>query len=272
MRLPHHHPDQALSRDFADVAGIHQSAVAQDGHPLRQLEHLGKAVADVDNRHSALVQAADECEEAVRLLLPQRRSRLVEDEQFRVREQRAGDLQKLALGHAEGRNRAIQRERHIQLGQHGLGAPPHLAPGNQPQRPAGPVADEQILQGAQGMKQVRVLRHHRDAEAPGVLGGELGDGLTGDLQGPAIRGDLSGDHLHERRLARAVLADERMQFSGADTQRDVVKGNDAGVLLAQATTFESGGGRADHCARGVRPARGDSLLEGRRRIARLCGE
>ena len=55
-----------------------EPAVAQDGHPVGEAQDLAQAVADVDDGHALVAQAADEREQALDLLVGQRRGGLVE--------------------------------------------------------------------------------------------------------------------------------------------------------------------------------------------------
>ena len=63
--------------------------------------HLVEPMGDVDDRDAALAEPLDEGEQPLDLLVRQRGRRLVEDQAASVAEQRAGDLDHLALGDAE---------------------------------------------------------------------------------------------------------------------------------------------------------------------------
>ena len=88
-----------------DDAG--DSAVAEHGDRLRDLEHLFELVADEDRRLAVGREVADDAEQALRLLGRQHGRGLVEDQDVCAAEQRAQDLDPLQRpdgerGHARG--------------------------------------------------------------------------------------------------------------------------------------------------------------------------
>ena len=87
--------------DLGSVADRHQLAVAQHGDPVGQIHDLAQAVADVDDADALGAQRADHREQALRLVLGQRRGRLVQAEQPHAGPQGAHDLDQLPLGRAQ---------------------------------------------------------------------------------------------------------------------------------------------------------------------------
>ena len=82
--------DRAIDhqRDEIGLVGLrdpprpHQRAVAQHRDAVAQLEHFLEAVADVDDRHAAGLEPADQLEQRRRFLARQIGGRLVEDEEL----------------------------------------------------------------------------------------------------------------------------------------------------------------------------------------------
>ena len=98
-------------------------------------------------------------------------------------------------------------------------------------------AEGDVFGDRQRLEQREVLEHHADAQAlrmAGVLDGDL-LALPDDL---ALVGlDHAVDDFHQRALAGAVFAQQRMDLIALDRQRNVVVGEAAGILL----------GHAGHC-------------------------
>ena len=70
-----------------------------------------------------------------------------------------------------------------------------------------------------------------------------------DVDGLAVEADLAGvglqdavDHLDQRRLAGAVLAEQRVDFARADREADVVVGEHAREGLGDAAELQAVGG------------------------------
>src|SRR3989442_457981 len=72
-----------------------------------------------------------------------------------------------------------------------------------------------------------------DALAGDLVGFEPVDRLTVEEHAPLVAPLEAGDAVEERRLARAVGADEAVDAAGLETQRDAVDGQDAAEALAQ---------------------------------------
>ena len=72
-----------------------------------------------------------------------------------------------------------------------------------------------------------------DAQPPCLDGREAVDGMPVDDDGAAVGRGRAGEDAHQRGLARAVFADERMDLSRAHVERRVGKRADAGVGLGE---------------------------------------
>ena len=76
-RPAHHLADELVGRDVADVGGVDEGAVLEDGDPVAQVEDLLEPVRDVEDRDAALAQPLDEGVEQLDLVVGQRRGGLV---------------------------------------------------------------------------------------------------------------------------------------------------------------------------------------------------
>ena len=92
-------------------------------------------------------------------------------------------------------------------------------------------------------KDGRLLVHGDDPEPVRVLRAADSLGLTLDEE-PAVVGlDDTRQDLHERRLAGAVLADERVHRPGLDREADVVQGLHTAVALRNLDELDERGHR-----------------------------
>src|SRR5260221_165472 len=72
--------DDLAGGDLAGAPARHHLAVAHDRDPVGELDHLGQAMGDVDDRHAAAAQRFDQRKELADVVLLERLGRLVEDE------------------------------------------------------------------------------------------------------------------------------------------------------------------------------------------------
>ena len=211
-------------------------AAAQDGRGVAERDDLVQLVRDVEDRAAARGELAQRLEQLLDLLRRQHRGRLVHDQEPGIEEQRAHDLDPLALADAERRDDAAR----IELELVGLEHPVEL--GEQfARRQARVEAEGDVFQHRHRLEQREVLEHHADAEAP------RGAGIR-DPDGRAVEDDLSlvgredaVDHLDESRFSRAVLAEQGVDLARLDAEIDVVIGADAGKRLAHADELEPQG-------------------------------
>ena len=208
----------------ADVVGAHPAPAAQDGHPVGELEDLVHPVRDVEDAHAAPAHLGDHLEEALDLVVGEDRRGLVEHQHAAALPalQRGGDRHDGPLHRGRGGQRAVDVEVDVERREHpsGLGL---LLP---PQDPAAEAASEaaverEVVLGAQLEDQAEVLVDEAQAvrHGPAHLEGD-----TVELGVRARVGRVVGrEQLDERRLARAVLAHERVDLTRRDVERDVVQ-------------------------------------------------
>ena len=105
---PHHEAGQGSG---GLPRGIHvrgDPAVTQDGGVVAQALHLFQPVRDVEHRAALAGEAAQGDEELIGLLRSEHRGRFVHDEQARLLQQAAHDLDALALAHREIRDQGVR--------------------------------------------------------------------------------------------------------------------------------------------------------------------
>ena len=261
---PDHQPGQPLLGRARGGQRLDLLAAAQHGDPVRDLGDLVQLVADEDDRLSLLGQALDDREQLVRLLRGQHRGRLVEHEDVGAAVERLQDLDALLLAdrdvphdrarvdgepeprrdlaHALLRRRVVEQDPVV----HGLGR------------------EHDVLGDRHHRDQHEVLVHHPDAVLDRRLGrAELGR-LAVDPDLALVRVVEAVDDVHQRRLAGAVLAEQRVHLALAQVEVDAVVRDDAGEALRDPTKLENGPlvHRGDSMALAAGGPRGTRLLDG----------
>ncbi len=168
-------------------------------------------VRDVEDRAAFRGELAQHDEQLLHLLRGEHRGRLVHDQQRGVEQQRPHDLDALPLAHREGRDDAVRIEQQPVLLSSPRGSAPRArAPGSW--RPC----------RARCSRAPSAPRTARSAGTPCRCraGGRPWDWAT--VTGLAVPADLAGiglqdavDHLDQRRLAGAVLAEQRVDLARA---------------------------------------------------------
>ncbi len=115
----------------------------------------------------------------------------------------------------------------------------------QPQRPS-PVrlaSEKDVRGGVEGVDQLELLMDHADAEPAGV-GGSVHHhrrAVDGDLAG--VRPMDAAEDLHQRRLARAVLADQPDDLAGSHVEVHSIERDHAGKSLGDSRHLQQRIGR-----------------------------
>ena len=229
-----HHPDQLGAGHLGHPPGADERPVAQRGHAVGDLRQLLEAVRDVDDPDPLRLQLADDAEEVLHLLVAERGGGLVHDQDPGVGPQRPGDLDELLLGH--------RQPAHLGLGVDARADPPEEPPGPLPAPcPADPTPGPPRLQPQRdvlGDRQVgeegRLLVDRGDPERAGADRVVVLDRPALHLERSLVRRVGAGDDLDQRRLPRAVLADQGMDLAGLQVEGDAPQRLDPGERLADA--------------------------------------
>ena len=62
--------------------------------------------------------------------------------------------------------------------------------------------------------------------------------IAGENNAPSIRRDGAGDLVDQRCFARAIWADQRMDFAGQHVKADIIRHRKPAIMLAQAVGAE----------------------------------
>ena len=234
---PGHERGQVGGGLLPGVAAEDHRPAPEDGDAMREGLHLGQLVADEDDgevgRH-----ALQPLQEIVGLLGRERGGGLVQHQQPGAQAERLHQLDPLLLAHRELPDRGVGIGRELVALRH-LG---HAAPGaGQVEPPAAPERAQpecDVLGHGHARHQHEVLVDH--ADAPGA---RLGRGAEADRRAvhqdaPLVRLVQAGQDVHERGLARTVLADQRVDLAAPHRQRDPVAGQHAREALGDALQRE----------------------------------
>ena len=228
--LAEHVPGQVL---LADPCGGQATGcdgpVAQDRHPVGELQHLGEVVAHHEHRRAVGHDRAQQPVEALQLLAREGPGGLVEDDESLARvlvAQGPGDGHLGTAHGAQARDGGARVDGDVEPledppGDGVLGLPVDLAG----DAVVGEAADPDVLRHRQLVEQAEVLVHDRD---PGRRRLAPPDGQVEDLpvhgeRGTGIRLVVPREDLHEGGLAGPVLADEGVDLPGRDREVDLTE-------------------------------------------------
>ena len=222
---PRHQAHQLLGRPLPAVEVGHGHAGSHDGDPVADLLDLVHAMGDEDHADAASREVAHDREQAVAGGDVECGGRLVEDEDLGVAHERADDPAGLAIrqrelldGHVQVDLAAEQLAEHL-LRTHGLLARRHAraprAVGTEPDvvEHRARLGDEDLLEDREDAAALRFARRL-----------DRRDELAVELDLPGVRGVDAAEDLDQRRLAAAVLADERVHLAGPQLERGVANG------------------------------------------------
>ncbi len=227
-----------LHVDLAGLAELDHRAGLHDGDVRGQRERLDLVVGDVDRGDAELaLQPLELVPQVLAQLGVEVGQRLVEQQQRRLDDQRAGQREALLLAAGELGGLPVDLGGELHGLQHALDALPDLLL----RRPVGALADLQREGDVVEHGHVRPdrvgLEHHaqaalvgRHVHVPAVARGEQ-DAVT-DGDAAAVRLLQAGDGAQRRGLAAARGAEQGEQLALLDLEADVVDGEHRGRPLA----------------------------------------
>jgi hypothetical protein len=210
-------------------------------------EHLVELVRDEDDGGAGGDELAQRGEQLVDLLGHEHGGGLVEDQDAGAAVEHLEDLAPLLLADAELGHEGVG----VDLEAVALTELDQLAAGALDVEPEPAVAwflaEHDVLPHGEVVGQHEVLEHHADAVGDGVLRRLEVAFLTVDLDGALVGLVRAVEGLHQRRLAGAVLADDRVDGARTHRQVDPVVGHHAGEPLDDVAQLDG-----ERCAGDVR--------------------
>ena len=219
------------------LAVTHHRQRVADGHGLADL------VGDEHDAHALVDDGPQRAEQRVDLLRREVRRRLVEHKDLGSAVEGLEDLHPLAQADRQVRHTRPGVDRQAEpLGELGDAGRRLLEVDRRPGRQRG--AEHDVLGHRVGVHLEEVLVDHADPVGDGVP--RVADLHWGAVEhhGPAVRPVQPVEHVHQRRLAGAVAAEEAVHLAGADGQVDAVQGHDGAEGLPDPLHGQEGTGRS----------------------------
>ncbi len=228
-----HHAGKTGGGFLARIALPGHPARAQYRRALAQRTDFVELVADVENAASLAAEPAQCREKLFHRLRRQHRRRLVHDQQLRLLQQAAHDLDPLPFAHGHRMHVAAWIERQtVALGNIANA----LVEGGV--RFAGFERERDVLAYRQRLEQRKMLEYHADAQRPRPRWTGDRNHFAVPAYGSRVRPDDAVDDLHQGRFAGAVFAQDGVDLSGHDAEVDAVVGNDRRIDLGDALELE----------------------------------
>ena len=240
-----HHGDEAVHLERRHGLSD-EPTLAEHGHPGAELLDFLELVRHEEHGLALLGQTAEGAEELVALRGADAGGGLVEDEDAGSQPQQAQQLQLLALAHGERPDFGLEVDGQAEgAGQVGDGLGRLRPPGDEPPR----GADEQVVHHAHRREVEGVLMQHAHAVTDGVGGRAQGHGLAVEQDLSAVGRLEARQDLHERALARSVLAQDSLDGAGGDREGDAVVGSHRAEMLVDVPNlyFQPYSGPAPWC-------------------------
>ena len=239
----HHLADDTilLERTILAVQRIDGAAVAQHGDAVGDAGHLVELVRDQHRGHALGAEFEQQVEQRRAVALVEARGRLVENKKTHFLGQRLRDLHQLLLADADIGHQRIRRFSQPYFRQQLLRPPVHRVAIDDAE-PGRRIGDKDILRDREQRDQRQFLVDDDDAERLGII--DVAEVALLPLIDDAafvvaVRIDAAQD-LHQRRLAGAVLADQRVDLALPDREIDVAQRLHGAEGFADTAHFEQG--------------------------------
>jgi hypothetical protein len=232
-RAADHQAHETIARDLAALQHARVAPVTQHNGTVGQRFDFLQTVRDVHDGRAARSQILQHREEAFGLARSKTRRRLVEHQHPRVHRKGAGDRDQLLLRRRQLPHDRSRRDRRANPGELPLCVCLHTSAIQQPQRPRPQrlAAEEDIAGDVQCLDDLTLLMDDADPETSRIRRSVHHHWHTLERDGARVGPMDAAEYLHQRRLARAVLADEADNLSSRHVEVHSIEGGDAGKLL-----------------------------------------
>ena len=231
--------------DVGREHGGDRVTVSDDGDLVGDGQHLVELVADEQDGDALGDEMLEVAEQLVDLLGDEHGSGLVEDQDAGAAVQHLEDLDALAFADAEVLDDGVEIEVDA-IGLLELAETP-ARPGVVDHPTAGRLGTEDdVLECAQVVGEHEMLVDHADAGSDRIGGRSERFDRAVDRDGALVGAVHPVQGLHQGRLARAVLTDDRVDRSGRGTQVDVAVGDDPGEPFPNSHQFHGERCAVDH--------------------------
>ena len=213
----------------------------KNGDAIGDLEHLVQLVADKDDRHAFALEVLEDGEQLGRFLRRQHCSRLVEDEDVRAAVERLQDLDPLLLTDRDVLDPRVRVDAEAELTREVVDLTTRLVVVQEHARLRRLDCKHDVLRDGHHGDEHEVLVHHPEPGCDRVLGGAERHDFAVHADLPLVGLVEPVQDVHERRLPRAVLAEQGVDFAIPELEVDVVVREDARELLDDPLHLEERG-------------------------------
>ena len=251
-RVADHHRRHFARRHLAHLAAADLAAAPQHADVVAEGLHFAELVGDHQRRDvAAMRHVLEQAEDLVGLARRQHGGRLVEDEEALVEIEQLEDFQLLLFARRQRGDRPVERRAERHTFEKRLQSLALALPVDDGRRIG--AADDEILRAGQRRHQREMLIDHADAERLRVARIAHRDLAPVERERALVRRIEAHDAFDQRRLARPVLAQQRVERASRRLERDIVQRREGAETLGHAEGFERG------------PARGRRRELGKRR-------
>ena len=222
-RAADHELDDLLTRDVRHATAADGTTVAEHGVAIGDAVDLFEEVADVGDPHAALAKCLDDAEEPLDVAQCERTRGLVEDDHAGLVDEGARDFDDLLLADAQAPDDRLGVDLRVSEERQRLADAAAVAARVDPTPTVVLPSEEDVGLDAQVRREVELLVDHAHARATGDERTAARKRIAGECDRAGVRTVHAREHLHERALAGAVFADERVDFTRADLEVDVVE-------------------------------------------------
>ncbi len=213
-----HLPHEVVDGRVGDRRRRDVRAVAHDRDDVAEIEDLVEPVRDEQERAALVAKAPRDGEQPVDLDARQRGRRLIHDQHASVERDRLRDLDDLLVGDREALGRTVGIDAHAEPEEERLHLTAHRPAVDPAEASDGLPAHEDVLRDRQVGEERGLLVDDGDARLLRLGGRREVDVLAVEAELARVAAVEPGDDLHERGLARAVLADEGVDRAGIEAQ------------------------------------------------------
>ncbi len=235
LQTPGHGADEIINRKAAAPARCCDAAIAQYRAAIGDRHDLVELMRDIDDGRALRAHARQHGEQPRDFMLLEGGGRLVENEDAALPVERPADGDQLALGERERSHRAIDVGRKIELCQDCARVGAHAGAVDQGERPKladRQIAERNIFSNRERRHKPQFLRDRDDASRDCIMRAREVAGYAVHLDLPAIGPVYAGQDANERRLAGAVLTDDRVNFAKPNVEVDPVERKRGAEVLA----------------------------------------
>ncbi len=174
---------------------------------------------------------------------------LVHDEDARGIGERPRDLDHLLLCETQRPHRRVRIDGDAQRLEDSRGATPHRRPVDDPGPARRRLAEENVLRNREVRHEAQLLIDGADPEPS--RGGWIGnvDSLPVEQNLAGVPPHGAAEDLHQRRLARAIFAEQDVHLTGTHLERGVAQCLDSRIAFADASHLQKGWRVHDHVRR-----------------------